>query len=66
MDVLSIRCPHWHCSMQFRTERHLFQHYRTAHRHGEPFTVTSEREYYNNLRNAGGKDLVLSLIDKGV
>jgi hypothetical protein len=35
--IVFIRCPHWYCSMSFLTELGLFQHYRSAHRHGEPF-----------------------------
>jgi len=60
--IVLVCCPHWYCSMRFHSERALFEHYRFVH----DGVVTDEREYYNNLRNAGGKDLVLSLIDKGV
>ena len=57
-----IHCPHWQCSRDFRSERALFEHYRREH----DGVVTVEWEYYNNLRNAGGKALVLSLIDGGL
>jgi len=60
--IAPIHCPHWECSRDFHSERALFEHYRSVH----DGTVTDEREYYNNLRNAGGKDLVLSLIDGGL
>ena len=35
--IVFIRCPHWYCSMRFRAEREMSEHYQTAHRNGEPF-----------------------------
>jgi hypothetical protein len=57
-----IHCPHWQCSRDFRSERALFEHYRREH----DGVVKVEWGYYNNLRNTGGKDLVLSLIEKAL
>lgn len=57
--IVPIHCPHWYCSGFFFSEWALFDHYRSVH----DGTVTDE---YDNLRNAGGKALVLSLTDKGL
>ena len=57
-----IRCPHWECSRNFRSERVLFEHYRREH----DAVATVEWEYYNNLRSTGGKALVLSLVGEAL